>query len=157
MEPIFMLCAAYITMCQPFRPAAFPCCTVLLVMKMIQQRKESYTSEENISSKPRLYNTDVHLLAIVCILHTSALPLPPILFSPPFTDPHCASSRQIISHWKNCQRSYCPVCWSLKHPAADRLAQQRGGRLFEVIQKYIDVFLLCCILLNLVDWMGVMT
>jgi len=33
---------------------------------------------------------------------------------PPSTDPHCASSRQIISHWKNCQRPACPVCLPLK-------------------------------------------
>ena len=24
--------------------------------------------------------------------------------------PHCASSRKIITHWKNCTRSECPVC-----------------------------------------------
>lgn len=28
--------------------------------------------------------------------------------------PHCASSRQIISHWKNCNRQDCPVCEPLK-------------------------------------------
>ena len=28
--------------------------------------------------------------------------------------PHCASSRQIISHWKNCVRPDCPVCQPLK-------------------------------------------
>ena len=27
-----------------------------------------------------------------------------------FLVPHCASSRQIISHWKNCVRPDCPVC-----------------------------------------------
>jgi E1A/CREB-binding protein len=33
--------------------------------------------------------------------------------------PHCSSSRQIIVHWKNCNRQECPVCCPLRN-ASDR-------------------------------------
>ncbi|KAK7097046.1 hypothetical protein V1264_004082 [Littorina saxatilis] len=40
---------------------------------------------------------------------------------------HCASSRQIITHWKNCVRHDCPVCMPLRPvgvPNRPRVAQQ---------------------------------
>ena len=36
------------------------------------------------------------------------------------TVPHCASSRQIIQHWKNCSRPDCPVCQPLKGVGGNR-------------------------------------
>ena len=36
-----------------------------------------------------------------------------ILLSP--QEAHCASSRQILSHWENCQQSSCSVCIPLRH------------------------------------------
>ena len=59
--------------------------------------------------------------------------LPPVFLTPlssllpffPNADPHCASSRQIISHWKNCKRPDCLVCLLLKQPTPPPQCQQQ--------------------------------
>jgi hypothetical protein len=37
--------------------------------------------------------------------------------------PHCESSRQIITHWKNCIKEDCPVC----NPVRKYVKQQGAG------------------------------
>ena len=39
---------------------------------------------------------------------------------------HCVSSRQIISHWKNCARQDCPVCEPLRQLEAEKTKQAPG-------------------------------
>uniref|UniRef100_A0A914I5F8 histone acetyltransferase n=1 Tax=Globodera rostochiensis TaxID=31243 RepID=A0A914I5F8_GLORO len=40
---------------------------------------------------------------------------------------HCASSRQIISHWKNCSKDDCPVCNPVKRYTNGTAADRRQG------------------------------
>ena len=58
--------------------------------------------------------------------------------------PHCASSRQIISHWKNCKENDCHVCSSVRQIESDKLKEntnENSNATSDQIQKSIlDAF-----------------
>lgn len=44
-----------------------------------------------------------------------------------FSVPHCASSRQIIAHWKQCTRQDCAVCSPLKSQPSNNVTGASTG------------------------------
>ena len=48
----------------------------------------------------------------------------PIILSLPLV-PHCASSTQILYHWRNCNQPECPVCLPLKNTTRPNVANIR--------------------------------
>ena len=47
-------------------------------------------------------------------------------YRPTAADPHCASSRQIIQHWKSCQKQDCSICMPVKEVLKPGPAEQAG-------------------------------
>ena len=40
--------------------------------------------------------------------------------------PHCASSRQILYHWRNCNQQECPICMPLRNTTRPNVGSSIG-------------------------------
>lgn len=65
---------------------------------------------------------------------------------------HCASSRQIISHWKNCTRHDCPVCLPLKNASDKRTQQRKYGSVFNQSPSLMEIFVWWCCSADINHW-----
>ena len=83
-------------------------------------------------------HVDLHLLQVFPSFHFLLFCLYPS-FSLSLV-PHCASSRQIIFHWRNCTLNDCPVCLPLKSASNTSAMQQPGqkGKQFPVFRQYYE-------------------
>ena len=57
-------------------------------------------------------------------------------------EPHCASSRRIICHWKDCKKNVCHVCSPVRQIESDKLKEnaiENSKATSDQIQK-LDAF-----------------
>lgn len=60
------------------------------------------------------------------------------------TRPHCSSSRQILSHWRSCANSECPMCGSLRKTVPQYLNRivQNSSLRAELLRRFKWIFAL---------------
>ena len=56
--------------------------------------------------------------------------------------PHCASSRQIIHHWQNCNQQECPVCLPLKSAPHPNIVTLPPNQYVYILVLFLSPFLL---------------